>query len=109
MNNALPRLTIASLASAMLIPAALAAQADAPITAHYTCAGGSSLHVVFEGEKATVTPSGGQAVTLPQALTADGFQYSDSTHSLRGRGNDATWTVGTASVECTAPPANERG
>lgn len=110
MNNALLRLTIASLASAMLLPAALAAQADAPITAHYSCTGGSSLHVVFDDGKATVTPSGGQAVTLPQAVTADGFQYSDAHHSLRGRGNEATWTVhGAEPLQCTAPPATERG
>lgn len=105
MNNALLTLTLATLSSATL-----AAQADAPITAHYSCAGGSSLHVVFGDGKATVTPSGGAAVTLPQAVTADGFQYSDAHHSLRGRGNDATWTVhGAEPLQCTAPPETERG
>ena len=105
MNFALLTLTLATFSSA-----ALAAQADAPITAHYACTGGQSLHVVFEDGKASVTPSGGQAVTLPQALTADGFQYSDAHHSLRGRGNEATWTVhGAEPLQCTAPPATERG
>lgn len=108
MNNALLRLAIASLASAALAPAAAAAL-DETIEATYTCAGGQTLEVVFSDGKATVTPKGGEPVILPTAMTADGFQYSDAHHSLRGRGNDATWTVGGASVECTAPPANERG
>lgn len=105
MTTALPTLMIAMISSA-----ALAQAADAPITAHYSCTGGSSLHVLFEDGKATVTPSGGEPVILPVAMTADGFQYSDAHHSLRGRGNEATWTVhGAEPLQCAAPPDTERG
>jgi hypothetical protein len=103
MNAALLPLIIAGFSSA-----ALAAQGD-PITAHYTCTGGPSLHVVFEDGKATVTPEGGEPIPLTQAVTADGFEYKDATHSLRGRGDDATWTVEGKAIECSAKPATERG
>jgi len=106
MKTALLTVTIAAFSSGALAQDA----PQEPIKATYTCTGGQTLHVVFEDGKATVTPGGGTAVTLPQAMTADGFQYSDATHSLRGRGDDATWTVGSAApLECSAKPAAERG
>ena len=103
MNTVLLSLMIASSSGA------LAAQADEPITAHYTCTGGQSLHVVFTDGAATVTPAGGQPLALTQAMTADGFEYKDATHSLRGRGDDATWTVqGAEPLSCSARDT-ERG
>jgi len=106
-------LTIGALASAALAPSAAAASTaalDETIEATYTCTGGQTLEVVFSDGKATVTPKGGEPVILPQAVTADGFQYSDAHHSLRGRGNEATWTVhGAEPLQCTAPADTERG
>ena len=64
------------------------------IKAKYTCNKGQKLTVVFKDQKATVTPKGGKPVTLEQAMAADGFFYTKSKYSLRGRGNNATWTVG---------------
>ena len=87
--------------TALLVAAALFASGLAPagasartITAKYTCNKGEKLTVVFKGSKATVTPKGGKTVTLRQAMAADGFYYTRSKYSLRGRGNEATWTVG---------------
>jgi membrane-bound inhibitor of C-type lysozyme len=108
MNAALLSLTIAALAPAALAPAAAAAQDD-PIEATYTCTGGQTLDVVFTDGKATVTPKGGQPLALTQAMTADGFEYRDAHHSLRGRGDDATWSVhGAEPLNCTAGDG-ERG
>ena len=104
-------LTIGALASAALAPAAAVAAAalDETIEASYTCTGGQTLEVVFSDGKATVTPKGGEPAILPIAVTADGFQYSDAHHSLRGRGNEATWTVhGAEPLSCTARDT-ERG
>ena len=107
MNIALLSLTIAGFAFGA--QDAAAPDADAPITAHYSCTGGQTLHVVFTDGRATVTPQGGEPVALTQAVTADGFEYADATHSLRGRGDDATWTVeGAQPLECSAGDA-ERG
>jgi membrane-bound inhibitor of C-type lysozyme len=108
MNAILLPLTIGALASAALAPAAAAAL-DETIEASYSCTGGLTLDVVFSDGKATVTPKGGEPVILPIAMTADGFQYSDAHHSLRGRGNEATWTVhGADPLTCTAGDS-ERG
>lgn len=63
-------------------------------TVHFTCENGPRLTVVFEGNTAIVTPEGGDPITLPQSVTADGFMYMTPQHSLRGKGDDVTWTVG---------------
>jgi len=87
-----------SLAAAGLAVSTFATVAEAakkPIKAKYYCNRGQSLKVVFQGSKATVTPKwGGRTVTLPQGMSADGFYYVKGKYSLRGRGDDATWTMG---------------
>lgn len=92
MKAALLSLIVASFLIGGLVHASAA---DArTIKAKYTCNKGQSLTVVFKGSKATVTPKGGKSVTLSQAMAADGFFYTKSKYSLRGRGDSATWTVG---------------
>jgi membrane-bound inhibitor of C-type lysozyme len=61
---------------------------------HFACDNGSSLNVLFENGQATVTPAGGEPLVLPQSIAADGFLYITPQHSLRGKGNEVTWTVG---------------
>ncbi|GAA4745330.1 hypothetical protein GCM10023264_08410 [Sphingomonas daechungensis] len=71
-------------------------------TVHFTCENGPPLTVVFEGDTATVTPDGGQAIVLPQAPSGSGFSYMTPQNSLRGKGNDVTWTVGRmVPIQCT--------
>src|SRR4051794_19082897 len=95
MNIAWKFLAIASFATSALLAAATADAAGAkPIKAKYVCSKGKSLKVVFQGSKAIVTPKGGETITLRQGMAADGFLYSKGKHSLRGRGDDATWTTG---------------
>lgn len=88
------------------------------ITANYTCEVGMagvapSLMVVFEGNSARVTPIGdkgiagvypgiGTTITLSQSIAADGFLYTNGENSLRGRGNEVTWTTVGYSLKCTA-------
>jgi membrane-bound inhibitor of C-type lysozyme len=61
---------------------------------HFVCDNGSSLDVLFGDGRATVTAARGGPIVLPQALAADGFLYATPQHSLRGKGNAVTWTVG---------------
>ena len=91
MKRSFLSLTAAGILIGGMIPASASGR---EIKAKYTCNKGQKLTVVFEGKKATVTPKGGKAVTLRQAMAADGFFYTKSKYSLRGRGNTATWTVG---------------
>src|SRR4051812_19480394 len=95
MNIAWRSLAVTSLAtSALLLAATTDAAGAKPIKAKYVCNKGQSLKVVFQGSKAIVTPKGGETITLRQGMAADGFLYSKGRYSLRGRGDDATWTTG---------------
>jgi len=102
MKTALLSIAVAGFSIAALMPAGAA---DAkPIKAKYYCSKGQTLRVVFQGNKAVVTPKGGAPITLRQAMAADGFYYVKGRHSLRGRGNTATWTAGRAKpLNCTSP------
>jgi membrane-bound inhibitor of C-type lysozyme len=60
----------------------------------FKCTNGRPLAIVFKSTKAIVTPKGGQAVTLTQALAADGFRYTRGKYSLRGRGEWVSWATG---------------
>lgn len=100
MKTASISLTIAIFSSVAFAPAAAR---PAPINATYTCDKGQVLQVVFDGDKAIVTTKTGRPMTLKQATTADGFKYKDATHSLRGKGDNATWTkAGYKPVNCTS-------
>ena len=104
MKTAYLSLAVAGFAIAALVPAAAADASRKPIKAKYHCNKGETLRVVFQGGTATVTPKGGKAVTLRQAMAADGFFYAKGKYSLRGRGNKATWTVGRAKpLKCSSP------
>lgn len=60
----------------------------------YTCEDGSRMKVVFEDNHAVVTQKGGTVLILPQMPSGSGIRYATPRHELRGKGNDATWTVG---------------
>ena len=88
---------IPSLMSAGVVFSALVATDPASartITAKYVCDKGGSLIVAFRDNKAIVTPKGKGSIVLRQAIAADGFLYTKSKYSLRGRSNWVTWTVG---------------
>jgi membrane-bound inhibitor of C-type lysozyme len=93
MKTVLLSLAVGWLLIGGLVPISAAQGASTrEIKAKYTCNKGEKLTVVFKGSKATVTPKGGKSVTLRQAMAADGFFYTTSRYSLRGRGNNATWS-----------------
>lgn len=98
------------------------AQAD-DIEVVYQCERGSVLNVTFS-ERGYTTIHGGkhykrryhekpsvaivhfadnQPVTLTQEVSGSGFQYTNGRYSLRGKGNEAIWTVGRMADEhCVA-------
>jgi membrane-bound inhibitor of C-type lysozyme len=102
MKRVLLSFAVASVALGGLV-ASTPAEAKKAITAKYYCNKGLTLKVVFQGNKAVVTPKGGKTVTLPQGMSADGFYYVKGKYSLRGRGDDATWSAGFSKpYSCTA-------
>ncbi len=48
---------------------------------------------------AIVNVNGEQVTTLPAEEVASGFEYSNGRYSLRGKGNEAIWTVGKMTAE----------
>lgn len=102
----LPLLTVALLA-ACAAPAPSATPSSAPtsatvsapapiITLNYVCDGGSTLRVRFDNTLGVVYVSeqGGAELLLPAKRAASGIWYATPQHELRGKGVEATWTVG---------------
>jgi membrane-bound inhibitor of C-type lysozyme len=82
---------------AVLVVACLAACATpsaGPAPVVYTCDDGTSLTVRFAPEVAYVSTGTGAELALPQQRAASGIWYATPQHTLRGKGDEATWTVG---------------
>ena len=90
------------ISSATLLLAACATSGATP-SVTYACDDGGTLRVRFEPEAARVTLADGTELRLPQQRAASGIWYATPQHELRGKGNDATWTVGRrAPAQCRA-------
>jgi membrane-bound inhibitor of C-type lysozyme len=84
-------------------PALAAQPSHQVIHARYVCEDGTRFLVRFVDQTAVVTLADGTKVTLPQQLSGSGFWYSSGRFELRGKGRDATWTVGRKMpVNCSA-------
>jgi membrane-bound inhibitor of C-type lysozyme len=80
----------ALLAAASLVQPVSAADPHAT----YRCEDSSHFFVRFSGDRADVTLSDGTKLSLPQQRAASGTWYSSGRYDLRGKGREATWTVG---------------
>ncbi|MDC7683197.1 MliC family protein [Asticcacaulis sp. BYS171W] len=60
----------------------------------YSCDNGTKFNIYFSENAATVTLSDGTKLILPQQVAASGIWYSSGRHDFRGKGRNATWTVG---------------
>ena len=67
----------------------------------YTCARGAKLSINFTSTNnkndkaiAIINGFGKQTLILPNKEVASGFLYTNGKYTLRGIGNQATWTVG---------------
>jgi len=68
--------------------------AEAPTGVIYHCQDGTTFRIAFSEHSATVTLSDGTKLILPQQVAASGIWYSSGKHDFRGKGRDATWTIG---------------
>ncbi|MBO9544234.1 MliC family protein [Caulobacter sp.] len=70
----------------------------------YACDRGPDLTVVYAEDTASIIGSDGSAaVVLPQKPSASGVWYETPTHSIRGKGDEVTYTVGRmAPMTCKA-------
>lgn len=87
----------------------LATPALADITATFHCADGASFDAIFTPPTApkgqvTLRYPTGKSLVLPQALSADGGRYADSTTEFWVKGNGARLTVNGSETQCEAKP-----
>jgi membrane-bound inhibitor of C-type lysozyme len=67
----------------------------------YACERGADLTVVFDGGAARIVNPDGSEIVLPSRETGSGFLYETPTHSLRGQGTEAIYTIGRmAPIRC---------
>jgi len=85
--------TLFALFTALLL-AACASPSSVPPPVVYACEDGSVLNVRFVPEGAYVSTAGAQEILLPQLPTASGISHGTAQYQLRGKGDEATWTVG---------------
>ena len=67
----------------------------------FACERGADLVVVFDDEAARIVNPDGSEIVLPHRPSASGFLYETPTHSLRGQGTEAIYTIGRmAPIRC---------
>ena len=67
----------------------------------FSCEHGSDLIVVFGDDAARIVNPDGSEIVLPSRETGSGFLYETPTHSLRGQGTEAIYTIGRmAPIRC---------
>lgn len=70
---------------------------------NYSCDRNQQITVEFAGDTATITSASGAPIVMQRKESASGFWYESPTHSLRGKGDEATYTIGRmAPMSCTA-------
>lgn len=123
MQNKPTRITMALIGFSALLLTACASSQVTKTQLVYQCERGTALDVTIvervyptslkgrhskirnlsQATAAIVSINGAQAVTLPAEEVASGFKYSNGHYSLRGKDNEAIWTVGKmADEQCVA-------
>jgi membrane-bound inhibitor of C-type lysozyme len=98
---------LAILIPALLLAACQSSQPRNPIERllgdppwqRFSCTDGTTLRVQFRPDSATVQTRA-RTLILAQAPAASGIRYEDGFHSLRGKGEDLTWTTGRTTITC---------
>lgn len=68
----------------------------------FTCDRGPEIVVVFAGDTARIESETGPPIVMQRRPSASGFWYESGTHSIRGAGEEITYTIGRmAPMICT--------
>ncbi|WP_442489763.1 MliC family protein [Halomonas litopenaei] len=72
------------------------ADAAASPSADYVCQDGSQFTIVFDGQESAEVQMHGDSFPLERQPAASGMHYASENgqHVFRGKGNEATWTIG---------------
>jgi membrane-bound inhibitor of C-type lysozyme len=83
------------LLSAGLLALGACATTGEPVrTVSYHCDRGPALTIEYKGDTARIISADGRGVIMPQRETGSGFLYQSATHSIRGKGDELTYTIG---------------
>ena len=67
----------------------------------FGCEHGPDLIVIFGDDAARIVNPDGSEIVLPSRPAGSGFLYETPTHSLRGQGTEAIYTIGRmAPIRC---------
>ena len=91
-NHNPKRLALALATAALAGCTTLARHDERRVT--FDCDIGPGLTVVFGENAARIVNADGTEIVLPQRETGSGYLYETPTHSLRGQGIEAIYTVG---------------
>ena len=77
---------------------------DEPVrTVSYSCDRGPALTIEYKGDTARIISADGRGVIMQQQETGSGFWYQSATHSIRGKGEELSYTIGRmAPMACRA-------
>lgn len=82
------------LACGLLLGGCMTAATEGADEVRFSCERDRTISVIFSEGSARVRDQAGLDVTLPQSRTGSGFLYESATHSIRGKGDDLTFTIG---------------
>jgi hypothetical protein len=69
----------------------------------FQCDRGPEIVVVFAGDVARIESETGPPIVMQQRPAGSGFWYESGTHSIRGKGDEITYTIGRmVPMTCTA-------
>lgn len=63
-------------------------------TVTYRCDRGPDLTIEYRGDTARIVSVDGRGVVMQQRETGSGFWYGNATHSIRGKGDELSYTIG---------------
>lgn len=90
------------LVAALMLSGCATTESETDAEVSFSCERDRAISVIFGDGSARVRDAGGLDVRLPQRPAASGFLYQSATHSIRGKGDALTYTIGRmAPMECT--------
>ncbi len=85
----------------LFVTTACATKAVSPSPVEYECSRGSMISADFstDGKYVNISTGDIENLQLPAMPSASGFTYSNGRYELRGKGKEATWSIGRMAAE----------
>jgi membrane-bound inhibitor of C-type lysozyme len=96
-----PGTLIVSMAMLCTMGACSTSPSQTTDTVRYQCDRGTQLSVLYKQDQdmAVIQLEDGTSIELPASPAASGFLYTNGRYALRGKGNEAQWSIGRMAAE----------